>query len=208
MDIDHDKLDAALAELRAEKERRAAQIEAGEVVRVQMILGGDEDNGYERLENWKKAKTAELRAAGEKRKIHFDTLLVITGVPRDPDFNHDSHTSGSSADVPQYENRHAGRFPPQQPAADTFTASPQPATYIRIEVRPASDDGDPGAIAEGFYSVEDGAVVLRDCEDRHLASRVLTENADPSEIARQLLRETAGGEDFNRPLRYPPLSVA
>jgi hypothetical protein len=36
-----------------------------------------------------------------------------------------------------------------------------------VTVRNGDDDGDPGAIAEAYFTVEDGAVVLRDADDKH-----------------------------------------
>ena len=78
--------------------------------------------------------------------------------------------------------------------------------YIWTTIR-HGDDGDPGEIAEGYYSVEGGAVVLTDRDGRHITSRALL-GEDPATLARQLLHEARKPSDFNRRLRYPPLSVA
>jgi hypothetical protein len=38
--------------------------------------------------------------------------------------------------------------------------------YIFVTTRQATDDGDPGVIAEALWSVEDGCVVLTDLDGR------------------------------------------
>jgi hypothetical protein len=70
------------------------------------------------------------------------------------------------------------------------------------------DDGDPGAIAEAYYTIEDGVVVLRDRDDKHLTSRALLKGQDPLAVARTLLREAEEPESFNHPIRYPKLGLA
>jgi hypothetical protein len=52
-----------------------------------------------------------------------------------------------------------------------------------VTVRNGDDDGDPGAIAEAYFTVEDGAVVLRDADDKHLTSRALLKGQDPLAVA-------------------------
>jgi hypothetical protein len=78
---------------------------------------------------------------------------------------------------------------------------------VRVIIRNGDDD-DPGVIAEGYYTIEDGAVVLRDADDKHIASRALLKGEDPLAVARALLREAEEPKDFNRPLRYPKLGLA
>jgi hypothetical protein len=34
-----------------------------------------------------------------------------------------------------------------------------------VTIRNGDDNGDPGAIAEGYYTIKDGVVVLRDRDD-------------------------------------------
>jgi len=79
--------------------------------------------------------------------------------------------------------------------------------YVRTIIRHGYDYGDPGEIAEGYYSVEAGALVLTDIDGVQVASRALL-GEDPATVARQLLREARETSDFNRPIRYPPLGVA
>src|SRR5215471_11541671 len=75
---DPDKLKAAVKQLRAEREQLIeASIESGTVVRVAVFAtrGGN-------IEEAKQQKLAELKAAGEKRQVIFDELVIETGVPR------------------------------------------------------------------------------------------------------------------------------
>jgi len=81
------KLEAALAELEAEKQRRIDErVDKGEAVRVAspVVVVGVEQPTDALLERAKADKIAELRAAGEKREIYFDAepTVIITGVPR------------------------------------------------------------------------------------------------------------------------------
>jgi hypothetical protein len=82
------KLEAALAELEAEKQRRIDdKVDKGEGVRVTspVVVVGVEQPTDALLQRAKADKIAELRAAGEKREIHFDAnkpTVIVTGVPR------------------------------------------------------------------------------------------------------------------------------
>jgi hypothetical protein len=82
------KLEAALAELEAEKQRRIDEkANKGEAVRVAspVIVVGVEQPTDALLERAKADKITELRAAGEKREIYFDAdkpTVIVTGVPR------------------------------------------------------------------------------------------------------------------------------
>ena len=58
----------------------------------------------------------------------------------------------------------------------------------------------PGAIAEAYFTIEDGVVVLRDRDDKHITSRALLKDQDPAAVARALLREAEEPKDFNRPI--------
>ena len=78
---------------------------------------------------------------------------------------------------------------------------------MRVTSRNGDDDGDPGAIAEAYYTIEDGVVVLRDRDDKHLTSRALL-NENPAAVARALLREAEEPKDFQGPIRYPKLGLA
>jgi hypothetical protein len=81
-------------------------------------------------------------------------------------------------------------------------------TYVRVVVCNGNDDGDPGAIAEAYFTIEDGLVVLRDADDKHLTSRALLKGEDPAVLAKSLLREAEEPKSFNRPIHYPKLGLA
>ena len=74
--------------------------------------------------------------------------------------------------------------------------------------------GDPGAIDQGWFIIKDGFVILTDEHDKPLfdaAGRYemkLAKGDNPKDIAAVLLRqwraENRSGDDFRRPLKYPP----
>jgi hypothetical protein len=85
---DPDKLNAAIEQLEAEKERRLAEkIAAGEVVHVELhVIGCRPEDTHAKVPAAKERKLAELRAAGETREIIFDVIEISTGVPRPWDY--------------------------------------------------------------------------------------------------------------------------
>jgi hypothetical protein len=199
MDIDPNKALAALEQLEAEKERRLqAKIDAGEAVSIiATVLEG---------ESIEQAKARALAShVSDGRAVHFELWHVNTGVPRAPDSCSPSAWAG--APPSRYEEPVAsGEY--HQVASEEFKAPSQPEAYVRIQVRPSSDDGDPGEIAEAWFSVDDGHVALRDSKHRHITSRALMEGQNPADIARQLLHEARQPAGFNRRLDYPKLGAA
>ena len=85
---DPKKLEAALEQLEAEKQRRIDEkVEKGEAVRVPspVVVVGVEQLTDALIERAKEDKLAELRAAGEKREVYFGAdkpAVIVTGVPR------------------------------------------------------------------------------------------------------------------------------
>jgi hypothetical protein len=63
-------------------------------------------------------------------------------------------------------------------------------------------------LAEAYYTVEGGLVVLRDHDDKRITSRALLPGQDSLAVARALPREAEGPKDFARPIRYPKLGLA
>jgi hypothetical protein len=63
-------------------------------------------------------------------------------------------------------------------------------------------------LAEAYYTVEGGLVVLRDRDDKHMTSRALLKGRDPLVVARALLREAEEPKSFNHPISYPKLGLA
>jgi hypothetical protein len=78
---------------------------------------------------------------------------------------------------------------------------------VRVVVSNGGED-DPGAIVEAWYVIEAGLLVLRDADDKHIASRMLLKDDDPALLAKSLLREREAPKDFNRPIHYPKLGLA
>jgi hypothetical protein len=198
---DTDKLEAALEQLEAEKARRLqVRIDSGEVVSVDtvVVLHPDEDE-----EEAIARAIANYPAPDDGREVHREFFYVSTGVPRpDPD---------EPAPQVQTVSAEGNSSPPsEEPAGSgvaTLSAPSQPA-YVRVTIRNGDEDGDPGQIAEAYFTVEDGAVVLRDNDDKHITSRALLKGSDPAAVARALLREVEKPESFNRPIRYPKLGLA
>jgi hypothetical protein len=135
------------------------------------------------------------------RAIHQDLLFVVTGVPRAPDFG--------QWEPEQVQVSEGGKSasPSEEQAPGGPLSRPEP-TYIRTTIRNGDDEGDPGAIAEARWSVDDGCVTLTDLEGRHLSGRALLKGQDPAAVARALLREVAKPKEFNRPIIYPKMGLA
>jgi hypothetical protein len=92
--------------------------------------------------------------------------------------------------------------------------APRPKPEIKtvwMQTRAPRDEGDPGAAEPGFYSVADGVVTMHDENGKPTGQRQeLGPNDDPHLIAGRLKRAAwlNTNSDFNRRLRYPPLSIA
>jgi hypothetical protein len=200
-DTDPAKLEAALEQLEIEKaRRRQAKIDAGECVSVRatVVIGPDDDAETEKARVLASLPTSDP----EGRAIHYDVWVITTGVPRgDPD---------QAEPAPQVQT--ASSEGPSHPSTEVEPAASGPScsrpTYVRVVVSNGNDDGDPGAIAEAYYTIEDGVVVLRDRDDKHLTSRALLKGEDPAVLAKSLLREAEQPKDFNRPIHYPKLGLA
>jgi hypothetical protein len=99
--------------------------------------------------------------------------------------------------------------PPMQMKLDNEESLNNPThVYVGTIIRHGDDDGDPGEIREGMYNISGGSVVLTDLDGRQITSRKLSDGQNPAKLARELLRETAPVDDFNRPIAYPRLGVA
>jgi hypothetical protein len=208
MDIDHDKLDAALERLEAERERRLAdRIEAGEVVSVPLcIVAGSESEASARVEEAKADKLAELRAAGDQREVKLTVELIVTGVLRrgeatetEPWKPTPSLPAPVAADEVALEE--AVREEPQPPLIET---------YVQVQIRQCHDGDDPGEIAEGWFSIDGKVLTVTDANGRHVGSRAMIAGEDARVVAKQLLREkkVPESESFSRPLNYPNAGLA
>jgi hypothetical protein len=200
-DIDPEKARAALEQLEAEKARRLkAKIDAGEMVKIEtvVVVGPDESE-----EDATARAIAKYPAPDDGRPVHREFTYIFTGVPRpDPD---------QAEPSPQLQTA-SSEEGPSHPPTEIEPAASGPScsrpTYVRVTIRNGNDDGDPGQIAEAYYTIEDGLVVLRDSDDKHLTSRALLKGQDPLAVARALLREAEEPENFRRPISYPKLGLA
>jgi hypothetical protein len=202
IEIPPDKLEAALDQLQAEKERRLqARVEAGELVTVPLCVAvSSASKAPAAVEQAQARKLAELRTAGEEREVRFDTWVVVSGVPARGEDIGEEWKPAPRPPLPPHvdEDEKEAREDPQ----------PQLEFHVWTTVRLPNDDGsDPGEIREGWFSVEDGEIVLTDSKHKYITSRALGDQ-NPADLAKQLLREAKGPEDFNRRLDYPRLGIA
>ena len=200
-DIDPEKARAALEQLEAEQARRLrAKIASGEMVSVQTVVVVHPD---ESVEDAQARAVARHPVPDDGRAVHREFYYVFTGVPRDPDHWKEENSSPQAAETSAEEPSHPTEVEPV--ASGPSCSEP---TYVRVTIRNGDDNGDPGAIAEAYFTIEDGVVVLRDRDDKHLTSRALLKGEDPAVLARSLLREAEQPKDFNRPIHYPKLGLA
>ena len=222
MDIDPEKALATLAELQAEKERRiAAKVDAGTAVTVQIPISvisvatpEDIEENSEAIERAKAAELAKAKLEHGDCEIIPEFILVLTGVPRHPDFGkwsaapdgaNEATIQGLNGDADDGASTDADEA---QQVFDNEESLDNPTpVYVRTTIRNSDHDGVLGEIVEGHYIVEGGTLVLTDLDGVQITSRALL-GEDPATLARQLLRETREFSDFNRPIRYPPLGVA
>jgi hypothetical protein len=218
------KVRAVLDQLEAEDARRLAEkIAADEVVAVPLyIVAGSHAEARIRVEQAKAAKLAELHAAGDQREVVFRVDTVVTGVLQagevpDPASVPSAPGFSSPEDAPVKPSLPvAHKCVPDEVVEDEVVPEDDPSPvefYVFVTVRnpdPDDDDGsDAGEIREGWYSVEDGEVVVTDGKHKHIGSRRLGRDEDPKALARVLLREkTPQSEAFNRRLSYPASGLA
>ena len=203
-DIDPEKARAALEQLEAEQAcRLQAKIASGEVVSVQTTVVVHPD---ESIEDAQARALARHPVSDDGPAVHRELFFVFTGVPRDPDHWKEENSS------PQAAETSASSEEPSRPSEVESAASEPPTpsepTYVRITISNGTDDGDPGAIAEADFTIEDGVVVLRDRDGKHMTSRALLKGQNPGAVARALLREAEEPKSFNHPIRYPKLGLA
>ena len=193
---------AALEMLEAERARRLQEkIYSGEVVSIQttVVVEASDESTEDAVER----HLANLPTlTTDVRPIHYDLLVIVTGVPRGP------HVPGQCV-PPQTAVSSKGTDHPDEvePAAGVLLSSHSQPAYIFVTTRQATND-DPGAIAEALWSVdEEGCVVLTNLEGRHITGRALLKGEDPAVLARVLLRERKPNE-FQEPIHYPKLGLA
>ena len=204
---DPNKLEQAIEQLEAERERRIqAKLEAGEAVRgIPAVVGGAEDIG-------------ELPSRdSEGREIVFgadDITHIITGVPRAGRDDKYIAAIGSAIERGEYEapNKPLAYQPPVEtsktPAPSKPTPQPErPPEPRRIvaQVRECLDNDDAGEIVEGFYDVKGGILYVWDAQNNSpLGNQPIKPGDNIEFMARKLLREKSGKHSsFYQPIRYP-----
>jgi hypothetical protein len=200
-DIDPAKLDAALERLQAEQSRRLqAKTEAGELVTVPLcVTVSSASKAPVAVEQAQTRKLAELRAAGEEREVRFDTWVVFTGVPAPGEDIGEEWKPEPRPSLPHVdEDKEEAREEPRPPIVES---------YVWVQTRPCRDDNDAGEIAEGWFSVDDGQLVLTDREGRFVTTRAMIKGEDPKALAKALLCEKQPS-DFNSPISYRKLGLA
>jgi hypothetical protein len=217
---DPKKLDAALAALEAERERRVeAKVAEDKAIRepLVVVLGGPEDLDA-KVESARAARLAELRAAGEKREVIFDCQTIITGVRRsgrDFDVERASSIGGAQPgidDKPDYTShlKRYDRKPPPLPKPPAEAVKPPEPGPIQTQVRAPSQDGkDPGEVISGWYDIQTAqngqrqVVVWERSGGAPIGRAPYTPGDDPKVIARRLLREKRGSSSgFYGPISY------
>ena len=168
---------------------------------LRAIAVASESEFPDAVEQAKASKLKELRAGGEVRAVQFDVMAVETGVCRE----------GGGEEWKPEPRPHVPPLPPQDEDKEKVREDSRPPlleSYVWTTIRPASDDGDPGAILEGWYSIDEGQLVLTDRERRYLTSRAMIAGEDPAALARLLLREKQPSDFNTRRLDYPNLGLA
>jgi hypothetical protein len=194
--------DKALVILEAERERRLqARVDSGEIVsvRTDVVVHRDED-----VED-ATARAIARHPIPDDGRHHRELFFIYTGVPaRDLNFGETTVQTASKVGAlssPAEETAGSGAV-----LSSAATSQPTPV-YVRVVVSNGGED-DPGAIVEAWYVIEAGLLVLRDADDKHITSRALLKGEDPAVLAKSLLREAEGPNDFQRQIRYPKLGFA
>jgi hypothetical protein len=163
-DTDHDKTLAALEQLEAERRRRLQdKIDTGEVVSVQTTVIVENDD---EIETATARALARNPAPDDGRPVHREFLYIFTGVPRG------EHLPGQAPPQTTASSERAAH-PDEKAAGSGEVLSPSPPSqpvYVKVTIR-NGDDEDPGEIAEGWYTVENGLLELRDRDDKFITSR-------------------------------------
>ena len=202
-----EQTEAAIARIRAEKERRAAErIEAGEIVSIQLfIVAGSETEAHGKVEQAKADKLAELRTAGDLREGVFDVTMVVAGVAKFGEATGEPWKPTAPPFLP-------GPKRDEVVEDEVVRADPQPVieSYVSVQTRACHDDDDAGEIAEGWFSIDGKVLTVTDTNGKYVGSRAMIAGEDARVVAKQLLREkkVPEGEDFNRRPDYPKLGIA
>jgi hypothetical protein len=125
---------------------------------------------------------------------------VYTGVPRagDPTDEYESPSGLATSSEPEPAAPVAEAPRPLQSAPATIPSSPP--KYVRVTIR---HEPPPGEIAQAWFEVRGKQLVLTNELGEEIARRVLVRGDDPEGVAREMLRERAAADAFNRGIEYP-----
>jgi hypothetical protein len=172
---------AAIERLEAEHKRRIDEkVAKGEALRVPLWAVCQPEQVAAEIERVKVSRLAELRQAGETREVVWDEPLVImTGVPRSPDFEKDWEPLPPAKPYDRYASHDEPRTPAVvRPSEEP--AEPLMAHRIRVQVAPPTEN-DPGAVIEGSYTLtEDGLLRVFDTDQNLLGTERLKLGDDPA----------------------------
>jgi len=211
--MSNDARAAAIAKLEAELQRRTEEkLASGELIKIDPIISAWCHADVE-------AKNASFRAAAEKEygsKLYWDPLFVITGVPRHDDVEYEDYDQGlaiNHEDAIVREDRLPAKpslEEPAEPKEPIYVAPDQASTAVLVVVSNGNDQGDPGQVEHGCFSVAGGVLSLESPSGKFVGSRRLREGDDPAAVARSLLRDSidTGTAFTTRTLNYPRGSVA
>jgi hypothetical protein len=175
----------------------------GGAVRVPLsLVSRDPGQVAAEIDSAKATCVAKLREAGETREIIFDEpFVMITGVPRSPDFGKDWAPLPPTKPYDRYAvasdepRRPAVVRPPEEPA------EPLVAHRIRVQVAPPTER-DPGAVIEGAYTLEGNTLRVYDADRNLLGTEHLHPGADAGAAARRVLRAKKAPDPFWNPIPY------
>src|SRR5262249_47381842 len=204
-DIPLDKIDAVIERLQKEKDARInASVEAGEAVKVNVDIIGDEDIEI--------AKARSLRAynIAPDKPIHFNIIRyrypdMPDGSPNPMNSPVPERTGADIVAEPSASHRYPdtdySRYKPPEPQ-ELILGEPRPVwTEIR---RPGPTFH--GEIAEGYYLISDGRVHLCDELGKAIPGYSDIAGLDPMARARKLLRSKAMRERPDEFWRMSPVA--
>src|SRR5262249_38111246 len=199
---DPNELQAALDQLTAEQDRRAAEkIEKGTAVRgTPTVVGGPESIGSVPTHD---PDGRELVYGAD------DITHIITGVPR-PEVDEKYYTRlMREREVPNkplaaLREEEPSRIPGPLLRTAPQTEKPPEPKRIFVQTRGCADYDDPGEIVEGYYDVKRGVLYVWGADSTSPIGQVAISPGDDVEhAARKLLREKSGKGRFNQPINYP-----
>jgi hypothetical protein len=209
LDPERQKVLAALEQLESEKRAREDEkIAAGAARRVPLIAvvraGGDPDKA---IEEQKALQVAAARADGFTGEILFEEALTIhTGVPRHGITPPDWRPGPMSEKDPSHpaHRREAKAKAAAAPPAPAPKATPIEWKPVRVTASPPSER-DMGLVIDAKYYIANGELVL------DLAGRLYATPIAPGDqelaVARRLLRQKYGHNEFYGRINYPPPSI-